>query len=95
MTKENELLLAILRVEQKLDLLMKTSQEESDTILMKPRDIALFYKVPRTSVYSYNRHLLPGFGKKKKGQELCWTKKEVLDWNSMPLKDRRNEMETE
>ncbi len=63
---------------------------------MKARDIEDYYGLPRSSSYSYNRIYLPDFGMSEgiEAKKNVWTRKEVFEWNSIPMKERARKLRT-
>lgn len=63
---------------------------------MRARDIEDYYGLPRSSSYSYNRIYLPEFGMAE-GVEVkknVWTRQEVFEWNSIPMRERNRRLRT-
>lgn len=65
-----------------------------NTQIMTVKDIAAFYNKTRTAMYTTYRYLLPNFGLTKDGKNTIkeWTRKEVIEWNSRPLQERKDEL---
>ncbi len=71
-----------------LDILLGSTEDM--TTLMSAQDIAAMFDVPAGSIYTYNRYLLPKCGVTiQQHSKTRWTKKEVLEWNSIPVEERK------
>ena len=86
-------------LEEEIDEIKQTLNEIRELLggnsqIMTVKEIAAFYNKPRTSMYSSYRYLLPNFGLSKDGKETIgeWTRKEVIEWNSRPLQERKDEL---
>lgn len=79
-------------IEKKLDLFLTLIG--NDTKPMNVKAIAKMYGKSRTSMYGTNRYLLPNFGFGADGKNTVseWTRKEVIEWNSISIEARKTEL---